>query len=314
MLIFRDYKNIADEYKGSVLAIGNFDGIHIGHTYVLNDVKKEALKRNKKFAVLTFEPHPVKFLRPSYWNKKVLTFRTKIERLKKQDVEVIFSLRFNKNFSQLSAKNFIEMVLIKGLEVGHISVGADFKFGKNREGDVWLLKQYEKNGYFTLDIKLQKSLEGEICSSSIIRKMIKLGNIIRANKYLGFYWEVEGRVVHGEARGRQLGFPTANINYSDQVKPLKGIYAVWVKINNESLWRMGAASSGTRPQFGEGTEFLEVFIFKFNQDIYSKRIKVAFVKKIREEKVFKNTKDLINQMQIDCKTIEKELSNSLITC
>jgi len=317
MLIFRDYKGIVNTNKGNVLAIGNFDGIHEGHRYLLNIGKDIAKRYNKNFDVLSFEPHPIKYLKPDSWSKRLISFRTKVRLLRHIDVNILYSIKFGKHLSKMSANEFIDLILVKSLKVSTIIVGEDFRFGYKRMGNVDLLHQYSMNNLFTLKIVKKKNVGNDVCSSSKIRKMICNGEIKSANKNLGYFWEVEGRVVHGDARGRELGFPTANINYNEQITPLKGVYAALIKIEEESNWRMGAVSSGVRPQFGKkGKEILEVNIFNFKKNIYGKRLRVAFVNKIREEEVFESTDSLVLQMQKDCEKIENELnklSNNLNT-
>ncbi len=309
MLIFRNYNNTSSFQKGSVLAIGNFDGIHEGHRYLLNIGKSIAKDNRKNFAVLSFEPHPIKFLKPKLWNKRLISFRTKIRLLKYLGVNTLYSVRFEEHLSKMSANEFIKIILVNGLNISHVIVGEDFRFGNNRKGDIGLLNKYSENNFFSLKVIKKKNIDGNICSSSRIRKMVSLGQIEKANKSLGYFWEVEGRVMHGDARGRELGFPTANIHYRDQVTPLKGVYSALIKIEGEKKWRMAAISSGVRPQFGtEGKEILEVNIFNFSKNIYKKQVRVAFVNKIREEKTFINVDSLVLQMQSDCEKIKIELS------
>ena len=308
MLIFRDYKNIPQKYKGSVIAIGNFDGIHKGHKYVLESASRKIIGQDINMAVLTFEPHPIKILRPLDWKKRLVNFRTKIRLLKSMQVDVVFALRFNSNLSKFKARDFLQKIIINNLEASRVVVGEDFRFGFKREGDTSLIEEYSNKGFFSIDVKKKKLIDNNICSSSIIRDMILEGNVKEAYKYLGYFWEVEGKVVHGEARGRELGFPTANLNYINQIIPSRGIYSAWIKIEGEKAWRKGAVSSGVRPQFGIGKELLEVHILDFNGNIYSKSIRVALVDKIRSEKLFENVSDLVDQMHLDCEEIRKKLS------
>ena len=310
MIIFRDYKNISDKYKHKVVAIGNLDGLHHGHKYLLSGGIKPFNSKNNRISVITFEPHPVKILRPEHWKKRLVRFRTKIRLLEKLGIEVLYILRFNKNFSALKSNEFVEKILISSLEVKKIIVGEDFRFGFNREGDVSLLKKYVKKEDFDLEIVKQKSINGKICSSSLLRRLIKEGNIKEVFQYLGYYWEVEGKVIRGEARGRKLGYPTANLNYCDQIFPSNGIYSAWVKIEDENTWRMSAVSTGVRPHFGEGERLLEAHLLDYKGDLYGKRIRVAFVSKIREEMAFNSTYKLIDNIKSDCEIIKEELKQN----
>ena len=187
-----------------------------------------------------------------------------------------------------------------------ILVGEDFRFGKNREGDIKLLKDYNDLGKFHLKC-FEKVGGKKIFSSSSARNHLLLGNIEEINNMLGYNWEVTGKVVKGKAKGRELGFPTANIEYLYQIAPSNGIYACWVKIENDKIWRMGAISTGTRPQFNGIEKILEVHIIDFNGILYQKRLRVAFVKKIRNELVFDTEENLIKQMNEDCKLIKNVL-------
>ena len=210
----------------------------------------------------------------------------------------MINIRFDIKFSELPAKIFIEKYLIDLLSVKTILVGQDFRFGKNREGDISLLKEYNDLGSFDLKY-FEKIGEKKIFSSSLARNHLLLGNIEEINNILGYNWEVTGKVVKGKAKGRELGFPTANIEYLYQIAPSNGIYASWIKIENEKIWRMAAISTGTRPQFNGKEKILEVHIIDFNGILYQKRLRVAFIKKIRNELVFDTEEDLIKQMNED---------------
>ena len=311
MILKRNYKN-KKKHVAYSLAIGNFDGLHLGHRFILKELKKLKNTNEDKLAVLTFYPHPMKVLNPSGWKKNLIRFKTKYRLLSKIGIDVLFQIPFNFSFSNLSANFFVENILIKNLNTKNVIVGEDFRFGKNREGDVRLLKKYSGSGTFNFKCFKKKSNEENVYSSSIIRNLIKSGDIKKANSSLGYNWEVEGKVVKGRAKGRELGFPTANINYSYQISPDNGIYAGWVKIEGEKEWRQAAISTGFRPHYDGETKILEVHILFFSANLYQKSIRVAFVKKIRDERKFDNEEKLILQMNQDCKTIQNILNKNYI--
>ena len=305
-------KNQFKELKNINLAIGNFDGIHKGHRYLLEELLKLKSSYKNKLAVLSFIPHPVKILAPDKWKKNLIKFRTNYFHLKNIGIDYLLLIKFDKNFSNMSAKTFIEEILVKNLAVKNIVVGEDFKFGKNRVGDIRLLKDYANKDKFNL-LSIKKAGEyNTIYSSSLVRSLIKRGKIEKANKILGYKWEVTGKVIKGKALGRKLGYPTANLKYLNQISPSKGIYACWVKIFGQNDWRMGAVSTGTRPHYQGVEEILEVYILNFSGNLYQKRIRVAFVSKIRNEEVFNSEQELIIKMKEDCKNIENILKKSLI--
>ncbi len=310
MLVKKTYHNNSS-FRYSI-AIGNFDGIHLGHKFLLQKLREFKKTRLDRIGILTFHPHPIKVLYPEKWKKNLIKFRTKYKLLKKNNLDTLFLISFNKEFRNLSAVDFIEKILIKGIKVENILVGEDFKFGKNRVGDINLLLEYAKKKNFNVFYFKKRSLKGEIYSSSSIRNFLKQGNISKCNKFLGYYWEVDGRVVEGEARGRLLGYPTANINYDYQISPSNGIYACWIKIEKEDIWRMAAISSGIRPHYSGKKKILEIHIINFSGNLYRKRLRVAFVKKIRNEEKFRNEEELILKMGTDCKEVVTVLNENIL--
>ena len=313
MLIKKNY--FEEEKKNNYsIAIGNFDGIHKGHRFLLKELNKFKKLETDKIGVLSFVPHPVKVLAPNKWRKNLIKFRTKYLQLKSQNIDTLFLVTFNKSFSNLSAENFIEDILLKKININNIIVGKDFKFGNNREGDITLLGKYAKKNKFKLLCFEKKKSEDldEVYSSSLIRDLIRSGEIVHANKLLGYKWEVTGKVIKGKAKGRELGYPTANLKYSYQIAPSKGIYACWTNIEGTEKWYKSAVSTGVRPHYKGVEEILEVYIFNFSGNLYQKRIRVAFVSKIRNEEVFNNEEDLIDKMKKDCVKVESILSKNFI--
>ena len=312
MIIKRNnFENIREQNYS--IAIGNFDGIHKGHKYLLDVLLKYKKLYNSKVAVLSFTPHPVKIMSPKNWKKNLVRFRTKYEKLKFLELDALFLLSFTKIFSKTSADEFVVKYLISKINVKNIVVGEDFKFGYNRKGDINLLKKYQKEGAFNIEVIKKKSdIENNIYSSSLIRELVKNGDVSKVSNFLGCNWEVQGKVVKGNALGRTLGFPTANLKYLYQIAPQKGIYACWTQIEGEKNWRMSAASSGTRPHYNGIEEVLEVYIFNYSGNLYQKRIKVLFVEKIRNEEKFSSDNDLILRMKKDCEQIKEILFKTKI--
>ena len=311
MIIKRNY--IENSNRNSLsIAIGNFDGIHLGHRFILNELKKFKKSDVDKIAVLTFNPHPVKLLKPDSWKKNLIKFRTKFRLLKNLGVDILYQIPFTISFSNLSGHFFIENILIKNFKTKNILVGEDFRFGKNREGDVKLLREYSDKKKFNLKYFKKKGNKENEYSSSNIRNLVKSGDLIRVSENLGYYWEVEGKVISGRSKGRELGFPTANLNYLYQISPANGIYAGWVKIEGENVWRQAAISSGIRPHYNGAKKILEVHLLFFSGNLYERRLRIAFIKKIRDELRFDNESILIKQMEKDCKSVINILQEKII--
>ena len=298
MKIFKS-TNISNVYKNSVIAIGNFDGIHIGHKKVLNAAYKKAKKTKKKFGLLTFEPVPVMFFNKKILNHRLDTLSQKISNLKKEKLDFIIIQKFNKKFSKLSYKDFIYKILFKKIKCKYLYVSRNFKFGNKREGDVSKLKKFEKKFFYKTIITPPLMKKKKTISSTIIRKLLKNGKIKKANYLLSRKWEIIGKVIKGSQRGRKIGFPTCNILLKKYVLPKFGVYAVNVKINN--LSKKGIANVGYRPTFNGKKLLLEVNIFGIKKNLYNKNINVIFNKFIRPEKKFNNIIELKNQIKKDIK-------------
>ncbi|MBF96185.1 MAG: Riboflavin biosynthesis protein RibF [Alphaproteobacteria bacterium MarineAlpha9_Bin4] len=311
MIIKRNYIENKDRSPLSI-AIGNFDGIHLGHRFILNELKKFKKSDKDKIAVLTFNPHPVKVLKPDIWKNNLIRFRTKFRLLKSMGIDVLYQIPFTITFSNFSSHFFIENILIKNIRMKNILVGEDFRFGKNREGDINLLKEYAEKKVFNLKYFKKKGSKDFKFSSSIVRQLVSSGHLKKASKILGYYWEVEGKVISGKSKGRELGYPTANLNYLYQIPPANGIYAGWAKIEGESIWRKAAISSGIRPHYNGVKKILEVHLLYFSGNLYQKRLRVAFIEKIRDELKFDSEKSLINQMDKDCKNVKNILEKKYI--
>ena len=296
MKIFKS-TSISNNYKNSVIAIGNFDGIHIGHKKVLKAAFKKAKKTKKKFGLLTFEPVPVMFFNKKILNHRLDTLPQKISNLKKEKLDFVIIQNFNKKFSRLSYRDFIFKILFQKIKCKYLYVSKNFKFGNKREGDVSKLKKFEKKLFYKTIITPPLIKKKKTISSTIIRKLLKSGEIKKANYLLNRKWEIIGKVIKGSQRGRKIGFPTCNILLKKYIIPKFGVYAVNVKINQTV--KKGIANIGYRPTFNGKKLLLEVNIFNFKRNLYNKNINVIFNKFIRPEKKFKNILQLKNQIKKD---------------
>jgi len=303
--VYREFRDLRNLVGKSVVAIGNFDGLHYGHQSVLNQALNIKKKNGCKLIILTFYPHPTKVLRPGREPKNIISFRNKVNKMEEMGVDILLAQRFSIAFSKLTAFEFVKNVLIDGLKANDIIIGDDFHFGNKRQGNINYLNSKEFRNNFTVHIINEVSGKNGRYSSSLIRDMIIKGKMLEAKEILGYFYEVEGIVVRGQQLGKELGFPTANIHYFNILIPEDGIYAGWVKIGKK--YYMGAISTGCRPQFKGVKRFLEAHILDFSGDIYGTRIKVSLVKKIRNEEVFSNVEELKKKMTLDCKEAIKIL-------
>ena len=303
MRIIRDYTFVSATDKGASVAIGNFDGVHLGHQSVLNLAKAAGDGVKAPLSVLTFEPHPRSYFAPNAPAFRLMSANAKATRLEKLGVERLYELNFNSALSALTPEEFARNVLMQGLGVRHVVVGADFCFGKGRTGTVEQLEQFGREmGYgVTIAPLLSKYTLGEVSSTSI-RTALSEGRPRDAATQLGHWHRIEGPVIGGEQRGRELGYPTANMSMDDLHLPKLGVYAVLVDVLDgpfEGTYH-GAASLGVRPMFGDNTANLETFIFDFSGDLYSAQLSVALVEFLRPELKFDGLQELIDQMELDC--------------
>ena len=284
----------------SVVTMGNFDGIHLGHQALVLRSLEEARRRNVASVVLTFDPHPLKVLAPARAPRLILTPEDKIELLQDLGVDVVINQRFDASFASLEAEEFVRRFIVSRLKAKKIWVGRDLRFGHGRKGDVQQLIRWGEELGFEVGIVEPILVNGVRVSSSQIRQAIEAGRVDEARSSLGRYHFISGTVVEGNRRGRDLGFPTANIANRTEVIPSDGIYATLFHIGQER-W-LSVSSIGVNPTFGAGPRTVESYILNFDRDIYGKKIKLAFVKKIREEKKFADVASLIAQIQEDVRS------------
>ena len=291
------YNSIQGGEQGCVVAIGNFDGVHRGHQVLLQKAKGIAQKTGKKFAVLTFEPHPKKLFRPDEPPGRLTPPDVKAWRLEEFGVDVLYSIPFDWDFASRSAEDFIGAVLKDGLGASHVVVGYDFRFGQMRKGEP---AQIEAAGIPVTIVEAAKDESGEALSSSRARQALRHGYIDEANEILGWDWEVWGEVVKGDQRGRELGYPTANFDLGETIHPAYGVYAARVQIQGEEEWHKAAINIGIRPMFETDTAQVESYIFDFDREIYGEVLRVRPVKRLRSEAKFDSLDELKAQMAQDC--------------
>jgi riboflavin kinase / FMN adenylyltransferase len=291
--------NLNKRHHNGVIAIGNFDGLHLGHQKVINEAKKKAKKNNLPFGIMTFEPVPVMFFNSNIKNHRINSLKQKKLQLKKFKLDFLIIIKFNKKFSLLTAEKFIMKIINNKTKCRFLYVSKNFKFGHQRQGNIQLLKKYEKLYNFKSIITQPFKKNKKIISSTLIRKKIVLGKIMEANKLLNREWRIEGKVIKGRQQGRKIGFPTCNLKLYDYMIPRLGVYAV--KINGLKFSKKGIANIGFRPTFNGKNLLLETNIFGINKNLYNKEISVSFRKFIRREKKFKDLEHLKKQIKIDIK-------------
>lgn len=294
--------------RGAVVAMGNFDGVHRGHRAVIGAAQKRAQALGRPAAALTFSPHPRIYLRPQDPLFLLNDERSKMRLLAATGLDGAIVFTFDADFAALSADDFVQRVLIERLGISGAAIGFDFHFGKNRVGSPQYLAEQGARFGFPVDIVSPLQDEGRPVSSGAIRAALTQGKVVEAAELLGAPWFVAGEVVHGAKRGRELGFPTANIALAPSCALKHGIYAVRMQVDR--VRHSGVASFGTRPMFDNGPPLLEVFLFDFSGDLYGKQVEVAFVGWIRGEQTFDGLDALKARMAEDCAQAREVLARS----
>ena len=294
------YSNEFKEFDGqrSAIAIGSFDGIHRGHQAVINKTKEIARENNLSPAVFSFEPHPRQVLSPDHIPGFITSPEQKVRLLTDLNIDYYFCQEFTKKFAKKDFEEFVENILYKSLNIGHIVVGEDFSFGRGGSGSIEDLKELGEKFDFSVTPLSIINNHGEKISSTKIRHLISRGEMDEVKGLLGRYYTMAGKVIHGDARGAKLGFPTANLSLNtDYVLPAKGVYAGYVNYNGNRL--RGVANFGHNPTFTVGEYRIEVFIIDLNKNLYGEDLEFSLVKYIRPEKKFDNKNDLIEAIKQD---------------
>ncbi len=297
MKIYKNF-NIEKKFQNSAIAIGNFDGFHLGHQKVIKNGKKIAKKNKLKFGLMVFQPLPIMFFNKKLKNYRIDSLEQKINSSKKYGIDFLIVKEFDKKFSKTKAEDFIENILYKKLKTKLVFISKNFRFGKKRKGDIKLLKKKEKLFNYKTKTITPFTKKGLTISSTLIRKKIKKGKIENANKLLGRYWTIEGIVRKGEKRGRKIGFPTCNLNFENYIVPKLGVYSAKIIFNSKKI-NKGIVNIGYRPTFEKNRLLLEAHIFGIRKNLYDKSIKIMLIKFIRNEKKFKNIVELKKQIKID---------------
>ncbi len=295
--------NLKKNHCNGVIAIGNFDGLHLGHQKVIKEAKQKAKKKNIPFGVMTFEPVPVMFFNKKLKNHRINSLEQKKTQLKKFNLDFLIIVKFNKSFSSQSAERFIKKIIFEKTKCKYLYVSKNFKFGFKRQGNIRTLKKFEKKYNFKNIVTKPYKKNNKTISSTFLRKKIRLGKIDEVNKLLNRKWSVDGKVIKGQRRGRKIGFPTCNLKLNDYVVPKLGVYAV--KVISKNFNKKGIANIGYRPTFNGKNLLLETNIFGINENLYNKVISINFKKFIRSEIKFKNLKDLKKQIKLDIKQAKK---------
>jgi riboflavin kinase/FMN adenylyltransferase len=306
MLLITDLKNITTRFTNSVITLGNFDGLHLGHQELIKMVIKRARETGAISLVVTFRPHPLKILAPEKCPPLISIYEEKISLFEKLGIDVLVKIPFTMDFSEMAPEDFVKDVLCGLLGAREIFVGYNYRFGRGRQGNVQTLKRLgEKLGFSVREVE-QISIDGEVVSSSKIRRLLKDGDVEHASKLLGRTYAVTGLVVKGDGRGKSLGFPTANIVPKHAIIPADGVYAARLYVRDKLY--DGIANIGLRPTFKKENLTIEVHIFDFDEDIYQEEVSLYFVKKIREEKKFASAEALRTQIHSDVKTAREMLA------
>ena len=303
MRIFRHFDDVPAALKGAVVAIGNFDGVHRGHRALIAEAKMQAEARHSPLAVLSFEPHPQEYFRPSPECFRLTPLRTKARLLADLGVDALFALTFDGEMAKRSPQDFVENVLIGGLGISGAVVGHDFEFGQKRAGNLATLSYMgEMEGFSVTAFDTVTASGDEKISSTLIRRQLKEARPEEAARLLGRNWAVEARVEHGDARGRELGFPTANMHLGHCLAPAYGVYAVRVDIleGDRAVARHdGVANFGIRPMYQVEVPLMETHLFDFDGDLYGKYLSVELIRYIRPEAKFAGQPELIAQIGAD---------------
>lgn len=306
MKIFDGIDKVKKKLPYPVLTIGNFDGMHLGHQAIFRMLKERAKKKNGTSVVFTFVPHPLSVIAPERAPKLLTTYKEKISLIKNFGIDAIICANFTKNFSNISAEDFVRKILCEGIGVKEIYIGSNYLFGKGRKGSPELLKSMGKECGFTVKVVDEININGKDLSSSKIRRLVAHGKVDEVSDFLGRHYSVEGIVVEGAKRGKSLlNTPTANLLTANELLPKDGVYAVTVEIDGRTY--SGATNIGYNPTFGEKKFSFETHVLDFKGKLLGKTLKVTFYKRIRDEMKFAGVEELKAQLKKDIEEIRAAL-------
>ncbi|MBK1699185.1 bifunctional riboflavin kinase/FAD synthetase [Rhodovibrio salinarum] len=312
MDVYRHTHDLPDSARGGVVAIGNFDGLHRGHRGVLAEAQARARALGVPCNVMTFEPHPRRLFKPDQPPFRLSALRTRLRLMEALGIDNVFVLQFDWDFAKIPAEDFVTNLLVRDLQAAHVVVGRGFRFGYKRQGDIDLLTRLgETHGFGVSALDAVQDEHGETISSSRVRACLQAGEVREAQRLLGRPWEVEGRVEHGAKRGREIGFPTANVPLGEYLEPMHGIYAVRAGVDNgpDTFWMDGAGYIGTRPSVHGDNVLLEVSLFDVSPDLYNKHLRVQLIAFLRGDHTFDSMQALSLQIAEDCRHARRVLEN-----
>ncbi|MDQ1336100.1 MAG: Riboflavin biosynthesis protein [Thermodesulfobacteriota bacterium] len=304
MAVISDLKNLKHPLRNPVLTIGNFDGVHRGHLVLFDKVKERARLINGQSALMTFDPHPIKVMKPGNGPRLITLTDQKLELIDNAHIDVVFCIPFTREFAAISAHDFVQEILVGRIGVREIVVGYDYTFGHNREGDIQFLRKTGEDLGFVVHVVEPVYVGDKLVSSTRIRELVQEGNLPEARELLGRDYQICGTVISGKNRGgRLLGFPTANIELIDELVPKLGVYAVHVMVDHQTL--AGVTNIGYNPTFGKGPFSVETHILDFDGNLLGKKISVKFIERLRDERPFGSIKDLADQIGRDIQRARK---------
>ncbi len=310
MKIFQNTARFNDSESDIVLTIGMYDGVHLGHQKIIKEVVKKAKERKGKAVLLTFNPHPRKVLQEGVELKMLSLQKEKLALLEKTGLDYVIIHPFTKEFSRLNSTDFVRSLLVNQLGVNELVIGYDHHFGRNREGSFSDLEELsEVYGFDLTKIEPQNFLDVTI-SSTKIRNALLEGEVEKANQWLNYHYSIEGTVVHGNKIGRKLNFPTANLKVDkEKLIPKNGVYLFQTFYDSKKYY--GLVNIGIRPTFEKEEFRIEAFLFDFNQEVYNKKLKIAFLQKIRDEKKFNSVDELKQQIELDYRKARKLMNEKM---
>ncbi|MDR3569758.1 MAG: bifunctional riboflavin kinase/FAD synthetase [Syntrophobacteraceae bacterium] len=306
MQVFHGIQSVRGKLKNPAITIGNFDGVHKGHQALFQKVSQWAQKLGGQSAVVTFDPHPIQVLSPENAPRFITCHRLKMELIAACGIDATIVIPFDHIFARMSAREFVEIILVENIGAKAIVVGHDYRFGNSREGDIDFLRRLGSEYGFEVQTVSGIRIDDKMVSSTAIRQMIAGGQIMEANNLLGRLFEVSGEVITGQKRGITLGFPTANIRMPAMASPPTGVYAIEAEVEGKTYG--GAANLGYNPTFGNTELSLEAHLFDFNGDLYGKTISIRFIDRLREEIRFSGPAELAAQIGRDVAEAKKILA------
>ncbi len=314
MRLFRHFAETPEAARGGAIALGNFDGVHRGHRAVLDAARAAGARRRVPWGVMSFEPHPRAVLRPPQQPFRLTSMRVKARLIEEMGADFLLLQHFDKAFAAIPATDFIDRVLVGALRVAEVIAGQDYVFGQGRMGDAEMLTRMgAARGFAVTVVEPVVARDGSAFSSTVVREALAAGRLGDVRDQLGRHWEIDGHVRKGDQRGRELGFPTANIGLGDLIQPAAGVYAVRVGIEEDHglVWRPGVAYCGPRPTFDKTEVQLEAHLFDYAGDLYGRQLRVALVEFIRADRRFDTVEALVAQMRDDARAARQALALSV---